>query len=145
MREGERGDVSDKMLDSKNFSRLRCECQKRQGGGEEWGKGETIHNRKCEISQKPKPGNRLKGSLKIYIIPSLSLPLLRSLFLKNQITQIPEQEKLMVQPNNIMEITYDFEGKESLFITADLRNWLGGWKEGVMAWHKFQHFVLLVK
>lgn len=127
MREEERGDVSDKTPDGKNFSRLDCECQK--GGEVEGRAGRTIHNRKCEISQKPKPGNRLKGSLNIYIIPSPSLPFLCPYFLKNQITQIPGQEKLMVQPNNIMEITYDFEGKESLFITPDQRN-RGGKRPG---------------
>lgn len=31
MREEERGDVSDKTLDGKNFSRLRCECKKKGG------------------------------------------------------------------------------------------------------------------
>lgn len=112
MREEERGDVSDKMLDGKNFSRLHCECQKR---GEEGGKGETIHNRKCEISQKPKPGNRLKGSLKIYIIPSPS-PFSVPLFSLKSNYPNTQAGKLTVQPNNIMEITYDFEGKENLFL-----------------------------
>lgn len=89
-------------------------------------RGWTIHNRKCEISQKPKPENRLKGSLNIYISSLLPSPFLCPYFLKNQITQIPEQEKLMALPNNIIEITHDFEGKESLFMTADQRNRGGG-------------------
>lgn len=128
-REEERRDVSDKMSDGINFSRLRRKCQRRGGGGGGKKGGGRIHTN-AKYLKKPKPENRLKGSLNIYHPPLLPppFPFLCPYFLKNSITQIPKQEKLRVQPNNIMEITYDFEGKENLFITAKAEEfkWGGG-------------------
>ena len=111
-------------------------------GGAGGGRSITITTN-VKYLKKPKPENRLKGSLNIYISSLLPLPFLRSYFLKNQITQIPEQEKLMVQPNNIMEITHDFEGERKPFYNSGSEDWRAVW--GGNVWHKFQHFAVLVK
>lgn len=95
MREAERGDVSDKMLDGKNFSRLCCECQ--AGGWRREGSSITTN-----ISD-PKARKSIERFfiyiyiyISIYIYVYIIIPSSLSLsffFLKNQIIQIPQQKK----------------------------------------------------
>lgn len=112
-----------------------CAANAKKGGGEE-------EEGDVKYLKKTKARKSIKRFFKyIYISSLLPLPFLRSYFLKNQITQIPEQEKLMVLPNNIMEIRHDFEGERKPFYNSGSEEWRGGGD----VWHKFQHFVLLVK
>ncbi len=96
---------------AKTFSRLCDECEK------EGGRGRSIQM--WNISKTKARKSITRFFKYISSLPLLPLPVLCPYFLRNSVTQIPEQEKLMVWPNNIMEITYDFGGKESFFVTAE--------------------------
>ena len=105
-----------------------AENAKREEGGKRERQPVTTNVKYLKNLSQP---NRLKGSKNIYILyinmniyiyifiyisSLLFLHFLCPYFLKNQITQIPEQERVMVQPNNIMEITCDFEEETKPFL-----------------------------